>query len=315
MVDAAHDDPEDMRVLCGRRLYKTSHSFTNLYRLLCAPVVESTSDRTGFCDEELVLTMLRKLPLMSKLTVAGLTAAAIAIWIQWLSGDPSYTRFPPGPVIFMAIGGVIVLGARWWWTPLIGALISLLVTSGFIVRLSSATLRLTHPGEVGKFHAGIWIGTALLAFALVATDVLGLVATVQNYRRMKGAHDSAEMMSRVFGGLFVLMGILIIVGGVKTDKYHNLMHLVWGALALGASFMGATVARRFCIGSGVFYLGLGVLGMVMGNEAMNRAWHFGPMLLQTGDHVFHLVLGSLFLGTGLLAGREWRLRHVQQAES
>ncbi|HLY39952.1 MAG TPA: DUF4383 domain-containing protein [Terracidiphilus sp.] len=252
---------------------------------------------------------------MSKLTVAGLIVLAIALWTQWLSGDPAYPKFPPGPVIFVAVAGVIVMGARWWWTPLVGALLSLLVTSGFIVRLSWAVLRLTHPEQVGRFHAGIWVGTVLQTVALVGTDVVGLIATVQNYRRMGNTHDSAKMMSRVFGAIFVLMGILVIVGGAHTDKYHNLMHLTWGALALGASFMGATVARRFCIGSGVFYLGIGGIGMLIGNAAMNRAWFLGPMRLDTGDHVFHLVLGSLFLATGLLSGRAWRVGHVQHAGS
>jgi hypothetical protein len=255
--------------------------------------------------------MKTKLTMLSKLTVAGLVGAAVAIWMQWLSGDPSYTRFPPGPVIFIAIAGIIVLGARWWWTPLIGALIGLLVTSGWFVRLPAAILRLTHPGSVGKFAPGIWFGSILLIVALVVTDVAALAATVQNYRRSGSTSDSAKMACRFFGGIFVLMGILVIVGGVHADKYHNLMHLIWGALALGASFLGLTIAKRFCIGSGVFYVALAILGLLLGNPSMNRAWDLGPMLLHTGDHVFHLVLGSLFLGVGLVSGREWRPRHVQ----
>ncbi|HET6169011.1 MAG TPA: DUF4383 domain-containing protein [Terracidiphilus sp.] len=255
--------------------------------------------------------MKTKLTLPTKLTVAGLIGAAVAIWIQWLSGDPAYTRFPPGPVIFIAIAAIIVLGARWWWTPLIGALIGLLVTSGWFVRLPAAILRLTHPGSVGKFAPGIWIGSILLILALVVTDVAALSATVQNYRRSGSRADSAKMACRFFGGIFVLMGILVIVGGVHADKYHNLMHLIWGSLAFGASFLGLTVSKRFCIGSGVFYLTLAILGLLIGNPSMNRAWEFGPMLLHTGDHVFHLVLGSFFLGVGLVSGREWRSRHVR----
>ena len=119
------------------------------------------------------------------------------------------------------------------------------------------------------------------------------------------------MICRLFGGIFVLMGILMIVGGLHADKYHNLMHLTWGALAFGASFLGLTISKRFCIGSGVFYLALAILGLLIGNPSMNRAWYLGPMLLHTGDHIFHLVLGSLFLGVGLVSGREWRPRHVQ----
>jgi Domain of unknown function (DUF4383) len=259
--------------------------------------------------------MKTKLAFSTKLTVAGLIGVAVALWMQWLSGDPAYPKFPPGPVIFVAVAGIIVMGARWWWTPLIGALISLLVTSGWFVRMPAAILRLTHPGSVGKFHAGIWIGAVLQIVGLVVADIAGLAATVQNYRRMGAAGDSAKMACRLFGGIFVLMGILVIVGGAHVDKYHNLMHLTWGALALGTSFMGSTVAKRFCVGSGVFYLALAILGLLIGNPSMNRAWYLGPMLLNTGDHIFHLVLGSLFLGMGLLSGRTWKLRDVQHAES
>jgi hypothetical protein len=259
--------------------------------------------------------MKTKLPVFTKLTVVGLVSLAVALWTQWLSGDPAYPKFPPGPVLFITVAGIIVMGARWWWTPLIGALISLLTTSGFFVRLPLAILRLTHPGAVGRFAAGIWIGTILQIVALAVTDIAGLAATIQNYRRMGAANDTAKMACRIFGGIFVLMGILVIVGGARTDKYHNLMHLTWGALALGASFLGATVAKRFCIGSGIFYLALAILGMLIGNPSMNRAWYLGPMLLHTGDHVFHLVLGALFLGMGLLSGRTLRFHRIQQVGS
>ena len=247
--------------------------------------------------------MKAKLTVWTKLTIVGLICIAIALWTQWLSGDPAYPKFPPGPVIFIVVAAILVLGARWWWTPLIGALMSLLVTSGWFVRYSAGVLRLTHPGSVGKFAAGIFIGTLLQITALLFTDVAGLVATVQNYKRMQKASDSAKVACRIFGGLFVFMGILAIVAGTRIDKYHNLMQLTWGVFALAASFMGAKVAERYCIGSGIFYLTLAVLGLLLGNPLMSRAWSIGPMLLNTGDHIFHLVLGSIFLGIGLLSGR------------
>src|ERR1700733_2144252 len=151
--------------------------------------------------------MKTKLAFSTKLTVAGLIGVAVALWMQWLSGDPAYPKFPPGPVIFVAVAGIIVMGARWWWTPLIGALISLLVTSGWFVRMPAGILRLTHPESVGKFHAGIWIGAVLQIVGLVVGDIAGLAATVQNYRRMGAAADSAKMACRLFGGIFALMGI------------------------------------------------------------------------------------------------------------
>jgi Domain of unknown function (DUF4383) len=260
------------------------------------------------------MAMKTNLPLFTRLTVAGLIGVAIALWTLWLSGDPAFPKFPPGPVFFIAVAAIVVMGARWWWTPLVGALIGLLVTSGWFVRLDAGILRLTHPGSVGKFAAGIFLGAVLQVVALAVTDIAGLVATVQNYRHGGAMEDNAKMACRVFGGLFVLMGTMSLVGA-RGDKYHNLMHLVWGALALGASFLGPAVAKRCCIGSGVFYLALAILGLLIGNPSMNRGWYLGPMLLHTGDHIFHLVLGSLFLGMGLVSGREWRSRRVQIAGS
>ena len=257
--------------------------------------------------------MKAKHTVLTKLTIAGLISVAVAIWMQWLSGDPAYPKFPPGPVIFIAVAAIVAMGTRWWWTPLIGALIALLVTSGWFVRLPSGILRLTHPGSVGKFAAGIFAGTLLQIVALLFTDIAGLAATVQNYRRMQKASDSAKVACRLFGGLFVFMGILAIITGTHIDKYHNLMQLGWGALALAASFMGSKVAERYCIGSGIFYLALATLGLLIGNPSMNRAWSIGPMLLHTGDHIYHLVLGSIFLGIGLLSGRarnDGQVEHV-----
>ncbi|MFC5861605.1 DUF4383 domain-containing protein [Acidicapsa dinghuensis] len=256
---------------------------------------------------------MTKFTMLTKITMAALVALAIALWIQWLSGDPSYPKFPPGPVIFLAIVGVMAWGRRWWWTPALGALIALLVTSGSFARMPAEIVRLTHPGSLGHFAAGIFVGKVLQLVALVVADVAGVAATIQNYRRRTTTGDGAQMACRFFGGIFVLMCALVMAGGIG-DRYHNLMHLVWGALALGVSFLGATASKRYCIGSGLFYLTLAMLGLVLGNSAMNRAWYFGPIMLHTGDDIFHLVLGSIFLAIGIFSGREQKLHTLQHAE-
>jgi hypothetical protein len=243
------------------------------------------------------------------LTIAGLVACAFAIWTQWLSGDPAYPKFPPGPVFFIAVAAIVAYARRWWWSPLIGSAIALLVTSGWFARLPRQIQRLTHPGSIGHFAPGIFLGTLGMILCLLLTDVAGLVATVLNYRSTKHALDTSKIVLRSFGAIFVVMGVLVIVTGVHADHYHNLMHLTWGALAVGVSFLSGRAAKLFCIGSGLFYLTLALLGLTIGDPAMARAWQAGPMLLHTGDHVFHLVLGSLFLGFGMLSGRE---RHYQE---
>ena len=251
-------------------------------------------------------TNLSSLTFPTRLTVAGLVACALAIWTQWLSGDPAYPKFPPGPVFFIAVAAIVAFAARWWWTPLMGSMIALLVTSGWFARLPRQMQRLTHPGSIGHFAPGIFLGTLGMIIFLFLTDVAGLVATVLNYRSRKHAMESSKIVLRSFGAIFVLMGLVVIVSGLHADRYHNLMHMIWGALALGASFLAVRVAKLFCIGSGLFYLTLAVLGLTIGDSAMGRAWQAGPMLLHTGDHVFHLVLGSIFLGFGLVSVRERR---------
>lgn len=249
-------------------------------------------------------TNMSNLTFPAKLTAVGLVACAVAIWIPWLSGDPAYPKFPPGPVFFIAVAAIVAFGKRWWWTPLMGSLLALLVTSGWFVRLPSNMQRLTHPGSLGHFAPGIFLGTLLLIVSLLVVDVAGLAATVLNYRSRKHETESSNMVLRFFGAIFVLMGAVVLLSGLHADRYHNLMHMIWGALALGASFVAGRTTKLFCIGSGIFYLTLGLLGLAIGDSAMGNAWQAGPMLLHTGDHVFHLVLGSIFLGFGLMSGRE-----------
>ncbi len=164
--------------------------------------------------------------------------------------------------------------------------------------------RLTHPGSVGHFAPGIFLGTLGMLIFLLLTDVAGIVATVLNYRSRKHAIEGSKIVLRSFGAIFVLMGVVVLASGLHADPYHNLMHLVWGAMAIAASFLAARAARLFCICSGLFYLTLAVLGLTIGDSAGGGAWQAGPMLLHTGDHVFHLVLGIVFLSFGALSLRQ-----------
>jgi hypothetical protein len=249
---------------------------------------------------------LRKMTLLTKLAVAGLIGCAFAIWTQWLSGDPAYKTFPPGPVFFIVGAALVAFGTRWWWTPLIGSLLGLLVTTGWFAMLPKEMLRLTHPGSLGGFSPGIFLGMLAQIVSLLLTDIAGFAATVENYRNKEQVAHSSKVVLRILGAVFVIMGVMVIVTRMHADYYHNLMHLTWGALAIGASFMKVRVTKLFCIASGLFYLSLAILGLTIGNIAMDRAWQAGPMLLHTGNHFFHLVIGSIVLGFGLFSGRDQR---------
>ena len=242
---------------------------------------------------------------LTKLTVVGLAACAVAIWIQWLSGDPAYPKFLPGPVFFVVVAVIVALGSRWWWTPALGALVALLTTLGWFSRPPAELLRLSHPAQVGNFATGIFIGTLLQLIALRVTDVAGLAATAQNYRSTShGEGGLVKTVCIVLGGFFVVMGLMTMVARAPINKYHNLLNLMWGAMAAAFGFAGpASLAKGFCIGSGIFYFSFGSLGMLLGDAAMNRSWQLGPMQLHTRDHIFHLALGAGLLIVGLFKGR------------
>jgi hypothetical protein len=63
------------------------------------------------------------------------------------------------------------------------------------------------------------------------------------------------------------------------------------------------MAKTFCTAAGVFFFVLGVVGILIGDPALSRAWHAGPLHLTTGDHVFHVILDAALLTIGLLPGR------------
>ena len=119
---------------------------------------------------------------MNRLTVIGLVAAAVGIWTQALSGVPDYpSRFPPGPIILLALALAIALAyRRFGWVPILGTLMALLITVGAFVRPGTGN-RLSVPGVTGAF-----IGTVIQMLALLTTIPAGIVATMQNYRRSPG---------------------------------------------------------------------------------------------------------------------------------
>jgi hypothetical protein len=101
-----------------------------------------------------------------------------------------------------------------------------------------------------------------------------------------------------------LIGIIVVLRNAPVNKYHNALHMVTGVVALAVAFLGSrSAARTFCVGFGAFYTLFSVMGFVLGDRTMQYAWHLGPLHLNLGDHLFHLVLGSVLLAIGLFTRR------------
>jgi hypothetical protein len=114
----------------------------------------------------------------------------------------------------------------------------------------------------------------------------------------------AKTLCKVLGVVFLLVGIAGFAAptlmGFHLSPAHNLVHLLSGAIALYLGFSGSlSAAKTFCLVFGVVYLGLGILGMVFGDPAMDRMWHVGPLDLAMRDHGLHILLGAVFLAGGL----------------
>lgn len=114
----------------------------------------------------------------------------------------------------------------------------------------------------------------------------------------------AKTLCKILGVVFLLVGVLGFVSpnlmGLHLGAAHNLVHVISGAAALYFGFAGSlSAARTFCLIFGIVYLGLGVVGMAMGDAARDRMLMLGPLELGSRDHGLHILLGVVFLAGGL----------------
>ena len=110
-----------------------------------------------------------------------------------------------------------------------------------------------------------------------------------------------QKLARVFGYVFVAVGVLGFVPGVTTadgqllgifqvDTMHNIVHLLTGVLALAAAMgTGAYVNLYFKV-FGVVYALVTVLGFLSGSVL--------GMVTNGADNVLHLVIAAIALYVG-----------------
>ena len=113
----------------------------------------------------------------------------------------------------------------------------------------------------------------------------------------------SKTVCKLLGVVFVLVGIVGFFNehllGAHLDRYHNLVHIVSGIIALYFGFAGSlSGAKRFCLLFGFVYLALGVLGWFVGTGPEHMLG-VGPLRLGRVDHGIHVLLGVIFLAGGL----------------
>jgi len=115
---------------------------------------------------------------------------------------------------------------------------------------------------------------------------------------------NAQKLTKVFGVVFVLIGVLGFVPGItangmllgifEVDALHNSIHLLTGIAALAAVKMHKT--DMFLKVFGVVYALVAVLGFVMGGSVL------GLFHANMADNLLHLAVAVAFLYGGFMLG-------------
>lgn len=119
---------------------------------------------------------MNQLSVAGRLNVAGILGFGAMIVVQIAGGMDNYPVIPPGLVISLLVIGLVVFGARWRWTSIVGAVWPIFLTVGAYFASGSMEALL---GDDGAFvQVTSIVQRSFLALALVA----GLVAVVGRYR-------------------------------------------------------------------------------------------------------------------------------------
>lgn len=115
---------------------------------------------------------------------------------------------------------------------------------------------------------------------------------------------NVQKLAKLFGVVFLLIGVLGFVPGITNDgmllgifevsALHNVIHLASGLVALWATSSAANSRLYFKV-FGVVYALVTILGFTMGGNVL------GLIMTNTADDVLHLViaLAALYAGFGM----------------
>ncbi|AZL10544.1 DUF4383 domain-containing protein [Brevibacterium aurantiacum] len=137
---------------------------------------------------------------------------------------------------------------------------------------------------------------------------------------------SVQLVSGLFGAVFLLVGILGFVPGITQDLdtimfaghhsqaallgifqvsvLHNIVHLLFGIVGL-LGLMSRGLAKTYLIVGGIVYAVLWIYGLVVPMESMGN---FVP--LNTADNWLHFVLAVAMVTTGIVFG--WKTSAAAQ---
>jgi hypothetical protein len=133
---------------------------------------------------------------------------------------------------------------------------------------------------------------------------------------MDQAQTPARLYAGVVGAVLVVAGIIgffyeseftsdesvrdAVFGILDVNGWHNVVHILTGALGLLAYSAGAYASRTYALGLGIVYIVVAIWGFIVGD---------GDSILSiipvnTEDNVLHALLGVLGLGAAFATPTE-----------
>jgi hypothetical protein len=127
---------------------------------------------------------------------------------------------------------------------------------------------------------------------------------------MDNTYSPASLYAGLIGAVLLLAGIIgffysssfggpgevdAVVGVLDVNAWHNLIHLLSGALGLLAFRAGAQASRTYALAFGLIYIVVAIWGLILGNHESI----LGFIPVNTEDNILHVILGVLGVGAYL----------------
>jgi hypothetical protein len=127
---------------------------------------------------------------------------------------------------------------------------------------------------------------------------------------MNDSTTPASLYAGLIGGVLAVTGIIgffysssfgspgevdAVIGVFDVNAWHNLVHLLSGALGVLAFMSGPRASRTYALAFGAVYVVVAIWGFAIGaGESI-----LGFIPVNQEDNVLHIVLGVLGIGAGL----------------
>lgn len=130
------------------------------------------------------------------------------------------------------------------------------------------------------------------------------------------ASSPNRLLAVIFGAVYLLVGLLgfaytggvdffdteggLLLGIFEVNPFHNIAHLLIGAILLVAGLKSIPAARSANVGVGAAYLLLGIIGLFLVDSPANI------LAINGADNVLHFGSAILLLAVGLGADKHHR---------